>query len=226
MGNIKPNKERNWSKIFAIVFGIIFAFMFVGTYLLTILGSTVFAPAIKPGDSVIIDLTIRDRMGRPILTTDQGEYRGALNAGYQVFFTQPLQIKANGTYNEIIIGVDAYLPPQWTKFGMLLDEMELITAGVVGMKKGEKKTIDLSSIAVLPQSFSAEDFEASGGNFTAAKVGDQIVIGLRPAQSDGEVSSEAVSYRYRVMEIVDKDDEHVILSNSYTSADITIRQIG
>ncbi|MDH7593411.1 MAG: hypothetical protein QHG99_03530 [Methanomicrobiales archaeon] len=225
MGIKKPNNERNWSKIFAIVFGIIFAFMFVGTYLLTILGSTIFSPGIKPGDTVTADLTIRDGAGRSILTTDQSEYSRAMSAGYSVFFTPALQIKANGTYNETIIGVDAYFPPQWTKFGILLDEMEMIASGVVGMKEGERKTIDLSTIAILPQSFAAEDFEASGGNFTSAKVGDQMVIGFRPAFSDELVGNDTISYLYRVMEIVGKDDQHVILSHSYATADIKIRQI-
>lgn len=217
----RPNKERDWTRILAIVFGVIFAFMFVGTYILSILGYTIFSPPVKPGDTVVIGLTIRDASGRPVLTTDQKEYSRALTAGERIFFTQSLQLTANETYSEKIVGIDAYTPPRWTKFGLLRSELELISRGVVGMKEGETRSIDLATAAPPEEYLSADEFELLVGNFSSIEAGEQII--MVPLSYLGEMDlNTSASYYYRVMEISGKDDGGVRMSHAYTTAEITL----
>jgi hypothetical protein len=110
MKTLPKKDERNWSKIGIIVLGIGFAVLFVGSYVLSILTGSVFVPAVKPGDSVAIDLTIRDSLGRPILTTNQPLYSSTVNGGNIVFFTQSLTIVANSTSDSTFVGINAYMP--------------------------------------------------------------------------------------------------------------------
>lgn len=218
--------ERNWSRIALITLGFLFVFLFVGTYILSILSYTVFSPPIREGQKVEIDLTIRDRQGRPILTTSQQEYSTARSAGYQVFFSAPLVIVANATYNETMVPLDAYYPPEWVKFGMMGEEMEMIARGVVGHKKGERLELRLSDLGFEPQAVSAEEFESTGGNFTQTRIGDQIAFGFyapTATAADGNTTGEV---HWRVMEVVGKDESTIRLSYGYEAAEVSIREIG
>ncbi|MDD1675817.1 MAG: hypothetical protein LUQ17_03930, partial [Methanomicrobiales archaeon] len=175
MKTLPKKDEKNWSKIGIIVLGIGFALLFVGTYVLTILTGTVFAPNVKEGDTVAIDLTIRDTSGNPIITTDQQLYSTTLRSGNPVFFTPSFSLVVNGSYNQSIIGIDAYNPTVSVgpvTYGMLGLELEMISSGLTGMHKGETKTISLSSIYSTSSTLSKEDYEQLGGNFSRAAVGD------------------------------------------------------
>lgn len=226
MKTLPSKEERNWSKIGIIVVGVAFAVLFVGTYVLTILTGTVFAPLIKNGDTVVLDVTIRDSENRPILTTSQDVYNEGRGSGYPVFFAQRFQVVANQTYNETLIGVDAYNPrvsSQWVMYGIFGPEMDMISAGVVDMKVGEKKAIDLTSFLGTTRTLTIEDYESLVGNFSRAQPGDMVPL----AFSDQPVipidgADPVKSYKWRTMEVVDKTAENVTISYWYATADITV----
>jgi hypothetical protein len=221
-----PKKEgRNWSKIGIIVLGIGFALLFTGTYLLSILTGSVFIPAVKAGDSVTMDLTIRDYLDRPVLTTDQQLYSSTIRSGEPVFFAQRMTIPANSTVNETFVGISAYYPSStggWVTFGLLGPELELISSQLVGMHAGQTKTIDLSTLFSASSVLSKNEYEQLGGNYTQATIGqmypwqfaDQPSIDLDPSNPSNRY--------YRVVEIIDKSEENITLSYLYSSAEVTV----
>lgn len=226
MKTLPTKEERNWSKIGIIVVGVAFAVLFIGTYILTILTGTVFAPLIKDGDTVILDITIRDSKNRPILTTSQDIYNEGRGLGYPVFFAQRFQVMANRTYNETLIGVDAFNPrvsSQWVTYGIFGPEMDMISAGVVGTKVGEKKTIDLTSLFGATRTMTIDEFESLVGNFSRAQPGDMIPLAFSEQPVIPVDGAEPVlSYKWRTMEVVDKTSENVTISYWYATADVTI----
>jgi hypothetical protein len=225
MKTLPKKDERNWSKIGIIVLGVGFALLFVGSYVLSILTGSVFVPAVKAGDSVTIDLTIRDYLGRPVLTTDQQLYSGTINNGNLVFFMQKMTIPANSTFNQTFVGINAYLPSSaggWVTFGMLGPELQLISSELIGMHAGETKTIDLSSLYTSSSVLSRENFEQLGGNYTQAGVGQMYPWEFADQPSvDLDPSNPSARY-YRVVEIIDKAEENITLSYLYSSAEISI----
>ncbi|MDD1673555.1 MAG: hypothetical protein LUP99_04000, partial [Methanomicrobiales archaeon] len=205
MKTLPKKDEKNWSKIGIIILGIGFALLFIGTYILSILTGTVFAEAVKPGDSVTIGLTLRDAQGRAVLTTDQQIYASGRSAGDPVFFSPSIALVANKTYNESLVALDAYVGTEWIKFGMFGAEMEMISAGIVGMKTGETKTIHLDSLTASTRTMTKEEYEGIGGNFTTSVPGEMLI---RAFSEQPEIPVDGVDpmtgYRWRTIEVVEK----------------------
>jgi hypothetical protein len=225
MKTLPKKDERNWSRIGIIVLGIGFALLFIGTYALSILTGSVFAPAVKAGDSVTIDLTLRDYLGRPILTTDQSLYSSTIRGGNLIFFMQPMTILANATYSSTFVGINAYNPASsggWITFGLLGGEMQRISSELVGMHKGETKTIDISTLYSSNSTFSKEDFEQLGGNYTQAQVGQMFPWEFADQPSIDLDSSNPSARYYRIVEIRDKSEGNITISYLYSSAEVTI----
>jgi hypothetical protein len=224
MKTLPKKDERNWSKIGIIVLGIGFAVLFVGSYVLSILTGSVFVPAVKPGDSVAIDLTIRDSLGRPIITSNQPLYSSTMNKGDLVFFIQPLTISANRTFDTNIIGIDGYFSGSgsWITFGIMRPELELISSEIVGMRAKDTKMIDLSNQMSAPSLFNKEVFEQIIGNYSQATVGKQYPIAFADQPSvDLDPSNPSERY-YRIAQVIDKSEENITLSYLYSSAEVTI----
>jgi hypothetical protein len=225
MKTLPEKDERNWSKIGIIVLGIGFALLFVGSYVLSMLTGSVFVPAVQAGDSVTVDLTLRDYLGRPVLTTDQQLYSTTLQGGNLVFFTQSMTIPANGTYDNTFVGINAYLPSSsggWVTFGLLGPELEQISSELVGMHEGEKKTIDISTLFSSSSVLSKEEFEQLGGNYTLATEGQMFPWEFADQPSiDLDPSNPSARY-YRIVEILDKSSGNITISYLYSSAEVTI----
>jgi hypothetical protein len=225
MKTLPKKDEKNWSKIGIIVLGIGFALLFIGTYVLSILTGSVFAPAVKAGDSVTIDLTLRDNLGRPIITTNQPLYSNAIHNGSPVFFIQPITIFAKGSVNGTFTEINAFNPVSgsWVNFGMLRPEMDLISSDLVGMHAGETKTIDLSTLFSSSSSvLSKEEYEQLIGNYTQAEVGQMFPVQLAEQPSIDLDPSNPSAHYFRIAEILDKTEENVTISYLYSSAEVTV----
>jgi hypothetical protein len=230
MKTLPEKNEKNWSKIGIIVLGVGFALLFVGTYVISILMGTVYAPAVKDGDPVTIDLTLRDAEGRAILTTDQQIYAAGRSNGIPVFFSPRFTIIANQTYPDPLLSLDAYNPyvgSEWIKFGIFGTEMEMISAGVVGMKQGETKIIHLDSVTSASRTMTMEEYEALGGNFTAAMPGEMMIRAFSDQPELPTNSTDPMTgLRWRTMEIVEKTTENITLSYWYSTAEVKIGESG
>ncbi|MDD1679890.1 MAG: hypothetical protein LUO93_11995 [Methanomicrobiales archaeon] len=225
MKTLPKKDEKNWSKIGIIVLGIGFALLFIGTYVMSILTGTVFATAIKPGDSVTIDFTVRDKLGRPIITTDQQIYNGTLRSGNPVFFTQKMTFPANQTFNKTIVGVGAYYPALSVgpvTFGMLGPELDLISAELVGMHTGETKSINLTALYSSSSVLSREEYEQLGGDYNLSAVGQMYPWSFADQPTVNLDSSNPPDNYYRIVEILDKTDDNITISYLYSTADIKV----
>ncbi len=230
MKTLPEKNERNWSRIGIIILGVGFAILFVGTYLMTILTGTVFAAAIQEGDPVILEFTIWDDQNRPIITTNQQLYSTARQQGIPAFFSPGITVVANGTYNESILAIDSYNPviaTEWIQYGMFGPEMERIGEGLVGMKIGETKNISLASVTATSATLSREEFESIGGNFTTITVGSMLV---RAFTEQPEIplngTTSGTSFRWRILEVVDKDAENITLTYWYNTAQVKAVKLG
>jgi hypothetical protein len=225
MKTLPKKDEKNWSKIGIIVLGIGFALLFIGTYVLSILTGSIFAPAIKAGDSVTIDYTLKDYLGRPVITTNQQLYNATLHSGNFVFFAQQMTLQANGTFDNTFVGVTAFNPTLAVgpvTFGMMGPELELISSQLVGMHAGETKTVNLSALYSSESILSREEYEQLGGNFTYASVGQMYPWGFADQPTVNLDSSIPSNNYFRVVEIIDKTEENVTISYLYSTAEITV----
>jgi hypothetical protein len=229
MKTLPEKNERNWSRIGIIVLGVGFALLFVGTYIMSILTGTVFAQSIQEGDQVAVEFTIWDVQNRPIITTNQQLYSTAHQQGIPAFFSPGMVVVANGTYNESILGIDAYNPvtAEWTKYGMFGAEMEIIGEGMVGMRIGETKNISLSTLTMAPTILIREEYENIGGNFTTTRIGQMLV---RAFTEQPEIplngTTPGASFRWRILEVVDKDAENITISYWYQTAQVKAVKMG
>ena len=163
-----------------VAIAVLIAVAMVGTYLAPILAKK---PAAQVGDTAVIDYTIFTEDGRPVITTDQtlleSEYRKG-NSG--LLLTQRLEMTAGAQVSgENVAVLPVVYPPitGFSGFGLIGFETNAISAGLIGMRQGETKTISFSYGGNdLEMNLSREDADGIGLNFTQAAVGDMITLGL------------------------------------------------
>ncbi|MDD1674583.1 MAG: hypothetical protein LUQ13_02960 [Methanomicrobiales archaeon] len=211
----EKKKPINWTKVSIVGICVLFAFAMVATYLSPIVGSM---RTIKPNESVLADITVRDSMGTPLVTTDSQVFA---NSPPQSFLLRnPMTLKAGGMSTDLT-SLDAYnrnLGSVLFTFHQLeLDEMN---AAIIGMRSGETKNVkfDFTTPLELEFNVSAEYFDAIGGNFTIAEPGDWFTMGYGTNETDLSA--------YRPATIKEKTDSYLVISSKYTSVDITIKSIG
>jgi hypothetical protein len=229
----KEKKEEAfpWKKVVIIAVGVLFvAMMFLSAMGMSWLQSF---RSVKANDSVTLDFTLRDVQGMPVLTTDENLYRTIITNGGITFITNPLTARAGYTGSPAITGLLAenyYLSRSMgpTKFGLLGEELDELDIAVLGMKKGETKTVRFNFTDPLTISLKDYEFTAMGGNFTSIAPGDLIPLGLSdtPMVSGLEgLNATPGNAAYRIGMVVNKTGTTLEILHRYPSADITVRSI-
>jgi hypothetical protein len=188
---------------------------------------------VMANDTVTIDLTLRDAMGQPVLTTDQNLYQTALARGYPFFYTSPLTVRAGYVGNPPYTGLQAdnyYLSRSGgqIKFGILGQELDELDAGVLGMKTGDTKTIHFTFSDPLIITMQKYEFTAMGGNFTATALGDLVPIGISETpmvQGVNGYNSSPTNAVFRIGTVINKTGDSIEVQHRYPSADITVTAI-
>ena len=219
-----------WKKVFVIAVGVLFVAMMV----LSAMGMSWLQSfrTVMANDTVIIDYTLRDTMGQPVLTTDQNLYQTAIGRGYPVFLTSPLTVRAGYIGNLPFTGVQAenyYISQsgQEIRFGLLGQELDALDAGVLGMKTGEMKTIHFTFNDSLIITMKNYEFTAIGGNFTQTSLGDLVPIGFSETpmvQGMDEYNSTPTNAVLRIAIVVNKTADAIEVQHRYPSADITVKE--
>jgi len=220
-----------WKKVFVIAVGVLFVAMMV----LSAMGMSWLQSfrTVMANDTVIIDYTLRDTMGQPVLTTDQNLYQTALTRGYPYsFLTSPLTVRAGYIGNLPFTGVQAdnyYISRsgQEIRFGLLGEELDEVDAGVLGMKTGEMKTIHFTFNDPLIITMKNYEFTAIGGNFTDASVGDLVPVGFSETpmvQGMDEYNSTPTNAVLRIATVINKTADAIEVRHRYPSADITVKE--
>src|SRR5208337_5433466 len=92
----KEASAKMWTKVIAVIAGVLFVVLMVVSAMGTSWISS-FA-TVKPGDSVVVDYTIYDANGNPLITTDLSQYQQAMASGTGLIYAKqiPLQPTSRG----------------------------------------------------------------------------------------------------------------------------------
>jgi len=220
--------KPNWNRTIFVIFAVLFAVGMVGGYLLPVF----LAPsAAAAGDVVVIEYTIYDEWGRPVLTTSQDLFNTVIESQNMVFLTQPLEMPIGTAIDKASLAAVPVYPALegFAGFGILGFELDALSAGLVGIKQGEMQTIEFDYGGnSLQMNLSAEAFAGIvGANFSMMEVGDQIPVGLatEPVIQVDE-SAQEIQVPIRTATIVYKGEDFLVVRYGYGSIDVVITQLG
>lgn len=224
----KTSKDETspWMKWGYVGIALLVAVAMVGTYLAPMFESK---PAAQVGNTAVIDYTVLDEDGRPLITTDQSLLESEYQKGNVVLLTQRLEMPVGGQVSGENIAVIPVLYPQisgFSGFGLLGFETNAISVGLVGMRAGETKTISFSyGENDLAMNLSEEAATGIGLNFTEAVVGDLVPLGLTttPEIPLGGELNETPALRFG--KVIAKGPDSMTIAHRYGSARVTFGAI-
>lgn len=218
-------KKSSWTQSWAKIFLVMACILFVGVMIITSLGTNwlvTMKPA-KTGDTTIIDLTIRDEEGRPVLTTNQRIFNASFEKRELVWYTNPLTMTVNSTTTDMINPVSVYRYDYGgASFGLFGTELNQISASLEGMKQGETQKIVLVNNEQFEREMSPEQFAQIGGNFSTAMPGDQLLLAFTTTPMINVDDNSTPQYAFRTSLITGKTADNVTVNYGYPTADISI----
>jgi hypothetical protein len=181
--------------------------------------------SVKPGDAVVIDYTIYNAAGNPVITTDQNIYKQAAANGHNVLATKQISVIANQTLSKTIYPVQVYTSNSGnSEFAIFVNEYNSISSGLVGMKTNEQKKITLPASSSMSQLWSAEQLSRNNVNMTNVNIGDVLAMGVSDNPEEMAANSTAKSY-LRVAEVTRKTPAGIVVDFGYPTADIRVVSI-
>ena len=224
MGDKKQKEaaQKKWKKVLFVILAVLFVVVMV----VSSMGSnwiSGLAP-VRAGDRVVIDYTIYDTVGNPLLTSNQQLYTQLAQSGKGILYTKQLTLTANQSLRQAIYPVQVYIGANggsWENFALYNQEYTAISSGVVGMKTNEKKTVSLSSNTPMSALFSPEDLAKAKLNMSSVEIGDTVVMGVSDKPNATAPNASTVTY-LRTGEVIRKTSAGVIIDFGYPSADITV----
>ncbi len=201
--------------------------LFVVLMILSGMGSswlTMFT-VIKPGDSVVVDYTLYDLNGNPVLTSNQQTYTRAVTDGRNILVAKQLSFIPGQNLSSSIYPVSIYtMEKGWTQdYALFSLEYEAINQALVGMKTGDQKRIRIPNLS-MTQQWSATQLGGNGVNFTQVKIGDVLAMGVSDNPDAADSNSSSIRYS-RYGQVINKNDEGVVVDFGYPTADISIVSI-
>ncbi|MFA4848705.1 MAG: hypothetical protein WC626_03180 [Methanoregula sp.] len=220
----KEKKVAQWKKI--VVVGA--CVLFVVLMIVSGMGSSwigAFAVA-KPGDVAVIDYTLYDAGGNPIVTTDQTLFKQAISQGKFMLFSKQLSITSNQSLAQTLIPVQVYSTSSgWVdKFAIFKPEYDAMSSGIVGMKVNEQKRVNIPQSASMTQLWTPELLKRNGVNMSDIKIGDIIPMGVSDNPEAMATNQSSTSY-VRIGEVSQKTPEGATVNFGYPAADIRVVSI-
>jgi hypothetical protein len=219
----KEAETAQWKKVLVVGACVLFVVLMV----VSGMGSgwlTMFT-IVKPGNSVVVDYTLYDGTGSPIVTTDQQVYLTAAKQGKDILYTRQLQVIANQSTTQTIYPVLVFTGESGMseQFALFAPEYNAISAGVVGMKTNEQKKIKLMSDSTT-QFWSLETLERNNVNMSTLNIGSVLAMGVSDNPEANVTNTSATTY-LRVAEVVRKVPTGVTVDFGYPTADIRVVSI-
>ena len=182
---------------------------------------------IKPGDVAVVDYTLRDAQGNPILTSNQQLYTQTCQSGFRYPVLQAVDhnckpflpigdIPGAGIYTKYRLGYEPVCPV-WKRYSA-------ISTGIVGLKANGQKTISLESNKPMTQFWSANQLALNNMSLSSMEVGQLIALGVSDNPETASANSTSPSY-VRIGEVTNKTPDGVTIDFSYPSVDVTIVSI-
>jgi hypothetical protein len=225
----KPAKKNgDWTKSWAKIFLVLGCILFVGVMIITSLGTN-WLVTMKPaasGDTAVVDLTLKDELGRPVFTTNERIYNQAVEKNQTVWLAQYFTVTVNKTTNSLVEPVPATLSGKETQyFALLGPEMNQITNNLVGMKEKSTKQIQFVQNPQFQNVTDGEGFERMGGDFSAVEENQQMIFGLTIPSMSGDDINSTPEYALRTVILKNKTNDTVTIDYGYKTADITILKL-
>lgn len=180
---------------------------------------------IKPGDTVIVDYTMYDINGNPLLTSSQQTYMKTAEKGRDIIFSKQLSMIPGQNQTKSIYPVSIYTSSGgWTKeYAIFSIEYNSINQQLVGMKTGDQKRIAIPNSS-MAQEWSADLLSRNGVDINAMNIGDVLAMGV--SDNPEESASNTTSTMYtRVGQVTSKTNGSVIVDFGYPSVDISVVSI-
>ncbi len=217
----KKQKEARMKRVKQIII-VVACVLFVVLMILSGMGShwiTSFK-AIKPGDSVVVDYTLYDSAGDPILTSDQ--QRAA--RGNIIYTYQRLTLAAGQNPVKSMYPVPIYTGTSetTTEFAILPTEYAAINQAVIGMKSGDQKRVQIP-LSSEPKLWDAAAISQSGLNVNQLSVGDLIPMAM--SDNPEAMASNSSSTYLRIGRITSITGDGITVDVNYPAADISIVSI-
>ena len=179
---------------------------------------------IKPGDTVVVDYTMYDINGDPVVTSNQQTLTKAATGGRNLIYSQQLSIITGQNLTKSIYPVSIYTSSTgWTKeYALFSVEYDAINQALVGMKAGDQKQIRVPNSSMV-QEWSATQLTNNDVNISDINLGD--VLAMAVSDNPELMASNATITYTRIGLITSKTNESVIVDFGYPSADISIVSI-
>jgi hypothetical protein len=202
--------------------------LFVVLMIISGMGSSwlVMFTAVRPGDSVVIDYTLFDAAGKPIVTSEKATYDQAVAQNREIFGSKQISLISNQTMEKPIYAVPVY-PSNGEKTQQLAifsSEYNALSSGIIGMKVNEEKRIAISSNMSMTYDWSAERLALSKINLSDIRVGDSFFMGVSD-NPEGAANSTTANTYLRIGEVANKSPEGIVVDFSYPVIDVRVASI-
>ena len=183
--------------------------------------------AVKPGQVAVLDYTIYDSSGNPVITSNEQVYKKTVAQGRSVLAAKQIAIVANQSLASAVYPVQVFSTESGAtaEFAIFATEYNAISSAVTGMKKDEQKKVTLPASSSMSQFWSAEQLAKSNISIANVNVGDVFAMGVSDNPSEMAANTSAKSY-LRSAEVTRKTSEGIVVDFSYPSADIYVVQFG
>jgi hypothetical protein len=221
---VKKKKEES-TKLVSKILIVGVCLLFVGLMILSGMGTgwlDLFT-SVKAGDTVVIDYTLFDASGKPIVTTEKSTYDQAVAQGSGVFGSKQITITANQTMEKPIYSIPAY-PSNGGKVQQLAlfsSEYNAVSSGIIGMRVNEQKRIVITSDTSMTYDWSAERLALNKINLSDITVGDSFFMGVSD-NPEGAPNNTSVNTFLRVGEVANKSPDGIVVDFSYPAIDVRI----
>jgi hypothetical protein len=224
----EKKKSEAWVKTVSKIFIVLACLLFVGLMILSGMGNqwiTMFN-SVKSGDTVVLDVTVYDAAGKPIITSEQTVYNQAVAKGQDIFATKQLTVISNKTMEKSIFGVpgSASTGTGVQQLAIFSSEYNAISSGIVGMKVNEQKRIAIPSDNMMKNDLSVEQLALSKINVTDISVGDSFFMGVSDTTQQVTNTTKATTY-LRVGDVVSKSPDGVVVDLNYPTYEVRVVSI-
>jgi hypothetical protein len=223
----KKKKEES-TKLVSKILIVGVCLLFVGLMILSGMGSSWLSifTVVKPGDTVVIDYTLYNAGGNPILTTDQQLYVKTASTSGGLVLSKQISLTANQTLPRSLYPVQIYTSDSgWTKqFAIFSPEYDAISNGIVGMKMNEQKRISIPSGNSMTQEWTTDQLMLNKVNISDINIGDILAMGVSD-NPEAEVSNTSAITYIRTGEITQKTQSGVVVDFGYPVAEVRVVSI-
>ena len=224
---VKKKKEET-TKLVSKILIVCVCVLFVGLMILSGMGTgwlTIFT-SVKAGDTVVIDYTLFDAAGKPLVTTEKTIYDQAVAQGSGILGSKQITIAANQTMEKPIYAILVY-PSNGGKAQQLAlfpSEYNALSSGIVGMRVNEQKRIAISPNTSMTYDWSAERLALNKINLSEITVGDSFFMGVSD-NPDAAANNTTASTFLRIGEVANKSPEGIVVDFSFPVIDVRVVSI-